>query len=146
MLSTRLNRHPSASADEGPEKLNIIDALVLARAHRPHRKATDCKGRPTLEATRLVMAYLKDWCRSYCVLPTNQLAFPLTNRATDVRPGCKTQRIAPTLRQDESRSRLGVLSYQRNRLFSNMYSQRITPNPRLNERCSRLDMLSHQKT
>ncbi|GFO28413.1 histone-lysine N-methyltransferase SETMAR [Plakobranchus ocellatus] len=25
--------------------------------------------------------------------------FPLSNRATDVRPGCKTQRIAPTLRQ-----------------------------------------------
>ncbi|GFO08590.1 hypothetical protein PoB_003509500 [Plakobranchus ocellatus] len=26
--------------------------------------------------------------------------FPLSNRATDVRPGCKTQRIAPTLRQE----------------------------------------------
>ncbi|GFO41095.1 hypothetical protein PoB_006760000 [Plakobranchus ocellatus] len=25
--------------------------------------------------------------------------FPFSNRATDVRPGCKTQRIAPTLRQ-----------------------------------------------
>ncbi|GFN99746.1 hypothetical protein PoB_002625200 [Plakobranchus ocellatus] len=25
--------------------------------------------------------------------------FPLPNRAADVRPGCKTQRIAPTLRQ-----------------------------------------------
>ncbi|GFN88445.1 hypothetical protein PoB_001495100 [Plakobranchus ocellatus] len=25
--------------------------------------------------------------------------FPLSNRATDVRPGCKTQRITPTLRQ-----------------------------------------------
>ncbi|GFN78133.1 hypothetical protein PoB_000463900 [Plakobranchus ocellatus] len=25
--------------------------------------------------------------------------FPLSNRASDVRPGCKTQRIAPTLRQ-----------------------------------------------
>ncbi|GFO25618.1 hypothetical protein PoB_005212300 [Plakobranchus ocellatus] len=25
--------------------------------------------------------------------------FPLSVRATDVRPGCKTQRIAPTLRQ-----------------------------------------------
>ncbi|GFO20678.1 hypothetical protein PoB_004718300 [Plakobranchus ocellatus] len=25
--------------------------------------------------------------------------FPLSNRATDVRPGCKTQRIAQTLRQ-----------------------------------------------
>ncbi|GFO42055.1 hypothetical protein PoB_006856000 [Plakobranchus ocellatus] len=25
--------------------------------------------------------------------------FPLTDRAADVRPGCKTQRIAPTLRQ-----------------------------------------------
>ncbi|GFO05881.1 hypothetical protein PoB_003238600 [Plakobranchus ocellatus] len=25
--------------------------------------------------------------------------FPLSNTATDVRPGCKTQRIAPTLRQ-----------------------------------------------
>ncbi|GFO49171.1 hypothetical protein PoB_007567600 [Plakobranchus ocellatus] len=25
--------------------------------------------------------------------------FPLSDRATDVRPGCKTQRIAPTLRQ-----------------------------------------------
>ncbi|GFO28647.1 hypothetical protein PoB_005515200 [Plakobranchus ocellatus] len=31
------------------------------------------------------------------------------SRATDVRPGCKTQRIAPTLLQDGSRSRLGVL-------------------------------------
>ncbi|GFO46993.1 hypothetical protein PoB_007349800 [Plakobranchus ocellatus] len=47
--------------------------------------------------------------------------FPLCNRATDIRPGCKTQRIAPTLRQDESRSRLGLLSHQRNRVFSNMY-------------------------
>ncbi|GFN89092.1 hypothetical protein PoB_001559800 [Plakobranchus ocellatus] len=27
------------------------------------------------------------------------LPFPLSNRATDVRSGCKTQRIAPTLRQ-----------------------------------------------
>ncbi|GFO09524.1 hypothetical protein PoB_003602900 [Plakobranchus ocellatus] len=25
--------------------------------------------------------------------------FPLSNRATDIRPGCKTQRIAPSLRQ-----------------------------------------------
>ncbi|GFN83764.1 hypothetical protein PoB_001027000 [Plakobranchus ocellatus] len=25
--------------------------------------------------------------------------FPLSNRATDVRPGCKTQKIAPTLRE-----------------------------------------------
>ncbi|GFO45745.1 hypothetical protein PoB_007225000 [Plakobranchus ocellatus] len=25
--------------------------------------------------------------------------FPFSNRATDVTPGCKTQRIAPTLRQ-----------------------------------------------
>ncbi|GFN96224.1 hypothetical protein PoB_002273000 [Plakobranchus ocellatus] len=25
--------------------------------------------------------------------------FPLSNKATDVRPGCKTQRIAPTLQQ-----------------------------------------------
>ncbi|GFO28697.1 E3 ubiquitin-protein ligase mind-bomb [Plakobranchus ocellatus] len=25
--------------------------------------------------------------------------FPLSDRASDVRPGCKTQRIAPTLRQ-----------------------------------------------
>ncbi|GFO22253.1 hypothetical protein PoB_004875800 [Plakobranchus ocellatus] len=25
--------------------------------------------------------------------------FPLSNRATDVRPGCKTEKIAPTLRQ-----------------------------------------------
>ncbi|GFO39738.1 hypothetical protein PoB_006624300 [Plakobranchus ocellatus] len=30
--------------------------------------------------------------------------FPFSNKAADVRPGCKTQRIAPTLRQDESRS------------------------------------------
>ncbi|GFO06942.1 hypothetical protein PoB_003344700 [Plakobranchus ocellatus] len=28
-----------------------------------------------------------------------ELIFPLSNRATDVRPGCKTQRIAHTLRQ-----------------------------------------------
>ncbi|GFN76330.1 hypothetical protein PoB_000283600 [Plakobranchus ocellatus] len=44
-----------------------------------------------------------------------------SRRATDVRPGCKTQRIAPTLRQDASRSRLNVLWHQRNRVFSNMY-------------------------
>ncbi|GFN82771.1 WD repeat-containing protein 5 [Plakobranchus ocellatus] len=25
--------------------------------------------------------------------------FPLSDRASDIRPGCKTQRIAPTLRQ-----------------------------------------------
>ncbi|GFN95474.1 hypothetical protein PoB_002198000 [Plakobranchus ocellatus] len=30
--------------------------------------------------------------------------FLLSKRATDLRPGCKTQRIAPTLRQDESRN------------------------------------------
>ncbi|GFO41355.1 hypothetical protein PoB_006786000 [Plakobranchus ocellatus] len=35
--------------------------------------------------------------------------FLLSNRATDVRPSCKTQRIAPTFRQDESRSRFGAL-------------------------------------
>ncbi|GFN94783.1 hypothetical protein PoB_002128900 [Plakobranchus ocellatus] len=27
------------------------------------------------------------------------LPFPLSDRASDVKPGCKTQRIAPTLRQ-----------------------------------------------
>ncbi|GFO45453.1 hypothetical protein PoB_007195800 [Plakobranchus ocellatus] len=35
-------------------------------------------------------------------------SFPLSNRTTDVRPGCKTQKIAPTLRQDRSRCRLSV--------------------------------------
>ncbi|GFO25841.1 hypothetical protein PoB_005234600 [Plakobranchus ocellatus] len=39
--------------------------------------------------------------------------------ATDVRPGCKTQRIAPALRKVASR--LGVRSHQRNRVFQNMY-------------------------
>ncbi|GFN88490.1 hypothetical protein PoB_001499600 [Plakobranchus ocellatus] len=34
------------------------------------------------------------------------LPFPLSNRATDVRPGCKTQSIAPTPRP-------GVRSHQR---------------------------------
>ncbi|GFO48680.1 hypothetical protein PoB_007518500 [Plakobranchus ocellatus] len=43
--------------------------------------------------------------------------FPLSNRATDVRPGCKTQRIAPTLRQDGSGSRLGVLSLKELEFF-----------------------------
>ncbi|GFN76092.1 Dnaj-like protein subfamily c member 16 [Plakobranchus ocellatus] len=38
---------------------------------------------------------------------------PQSNRATDVTPDCKTQRIAPTFRQDESRSRLDVRSHQR---------------------------------
>ncbi|GFO39095.1 histone-lysine N-methyltransferase SETMAR [Plakobranchus ocellatus] len=33
--------------------------------------------------------------------------FPLSSRTTDVRPGCKPQRIAPTLRKDESLIRLG---------------------------------------
>ncbi|GFO25022.1 hypothetical protein PoB_005152700 [Plakobranchus ocellatus] len=42
-------------------------------------------------------------------------------RTADVRRGCKTQRIAPTLRQDESRSQLGVLSPKENRVFPNMY-------------------------
>ncbi|GFN96250.1 hypothetical protein PoB_002275600 [Plakobranchus ocellatus] len=36
--------------------------------------------------------------------------FPLSKRFADARPGCKTQKIAPTLRQEGSRSRLGVLS------------------------------------
>ncbi|GFO33101.1 hypothetical protein PoB_005960600 [Plakobranchus ocellatus] len=48
--------------------------------------------------------------------------FSLSNGTADVRPGCKTQRIAPTLQHDESHSRLAVLSHQRNRVFSNMYS------------------------
>ncbi|GFN89260.1 hypothetical protein PoB_001576600 [Plakobranchus ocellatus] len=39
---------------------------------------------------------------------------PLSNRSTDIRPGCNTQRIAPTPRLDESRNRLGMLSHQRN--------------------------------
>ncbi|GFO07405.1 hypothetical protein PoB_003391000 [Plakobranchus ocellatus] len=39
--------------------------------------------------------------------------FLLSNRATDARPGCKTRRIALMLRQDESLSRLGVLSHHR---------------------------------
>ncbi|GFN80798.1 hypothetical protein PoB_000730400 [Plakobranchus ocellatus] len=33
------------------------------------------------------------------VMATPAHPFPLSDRATDVRPGCKTQRIAPTLRQ-----------------------------------------------
>ncbi|GFO14145.1 hypothetical protein PoB_004065000 [Plakobranchus ocellatus] len=47
--------------------------------------------------------------------------FPLPNRAADVRPGCKTQRIAPTLRQDGNRGRLGVLSLKETRIFPNTY-------------------------
>ncbi|GFO28629.1 hypothetical protein PoB_005513400 [Plakobranchus ocellatus] len=47
--------------------------------------------------------------------------FRLSNRATDVRPCCKTQRIAQMLRQDESRSRLGVLLSKKTRMFPNMY-------------------------
>ncbi|GFN80730.1 hypothetical protein PoB_000723600 [Plakobranchus ocellatus] len=47
--------------------------------------------------------------------------FPLSNKGADVRPGCKTQRIAPTLRQDGSRSRLGVLSPKETRILQNMY-------------------------
>ncbi|GFO01188.1 hypothetical protein PoB_002769300 [Plakobranchus ocellatus] len=39
------------------------------------------------------------------------LPFPLSDRATDVRPGCKTQRITPTS------CRLDVRSYQRKRVF-----------------------------
>ncbi|GFO47173.1 hypothetical protein PoB_007367800 [Plakobranchus ocellatus] len=38
-----------------------------------------------------------------------------------VRPGCKTQRMAPTLRRDGSRSRLGVLSPKETREVRNMY-------------------------
>ncbi|GFN79493.1 hypothetical protein PoB_000599900 [Plakobranchus ocellatus] len=41
--------------------------------------------------------------------------FPLSDRASDVRPGCKTQRVAPTS------SRLDVRSHQRKRVFHNMY-------------------------
>ncbi|GFO20259.1 hypothetical protein PoB_004676400 [Plakobranchus ocellatus] len=48
--------------------------------------------------------------------------FPLSNRATDLRPGCKTQMIAPMLRLDGSRSRLGVLSSKETRVFPNMSS------------------------
>ncbi|GFO30779.1 hypothetical protein PoB_005728400 [Plakobranchus ocellatus] len=33
--------------------------------------------------------------RGHVMVPS----FPLSNRATDVRPGCETQRIAPTLRE-----------------------------------------------
>ncbi|GFN87727.1 hypothetical protein PoB_001423300 [Plakobranchus ocellatus] len=49
------------------------------------------------------------------------LPFPLFNRATNVRQGCKKQKIAPTLRQDENRSRLGVLWHQKTRVLLNMY-------------------------
>ncbi|GFN91941.1 hypothetical protein PoB_001844700 [Plakobranchus ocellatus] len=43
--------------------------------------------------------------------------FPLSDRASDVRPGCKTQRIAPTLRQvaDLMCARI------KERVFQNMY-------------------------
>ncbi|GFO45680.1 hypothetical protein PoB_007218500 [Plakobranchus ocellatus] len=44
------------------------------------------------------------------LLCSTQPQIPLSNRAADVRLGCKTQRIAPPLRQDGSRSRLDVLS------------------------------------
>ncbi|GFO14000.1 hypothetical protein PoB_004050500 [Plakobranchus ocellatus] len=80
------------------------------------------------------MANLKDRCRSTVLYPPTMWAYannaglvvsvamlskimradvmtaslPLSDRITDVRPGCKTPR------QDESYSRLGVLSYQRN--------------------------------
>ncbi|GFO34039.1 hypothetical protein PoB_006054400 [Plakobranchus ocellatus] len=43
--------------------------------------------------------------------------FPSSYRATDVRAGCKTLRIAPTLRQDESRSRLGCSHTKEMRVF-----------------------------
>ncbi|GFO46135.1 hypothetical protein PoB_007264000 [Plakobranchus ocellatus] len=52
-------------------------------------------------------------------------SFSLSNRATDIRPGSKAQRVALTLRQDESRSRLVVLSHQRNRVFSNIYCEHV---------------------
>ncbi|GFO31798.1 leucine zipper transcription factor-like protein 1 [Plakobranchus ocellatus] len=42
-------------------------------------------------------------------------SFPLSKRAADVRPGCKTQKIAVMLRQDGSHSRLGVVSSKETR-------------------------------
>ncbi|GFO49589.1 hypothetical protein PoB_007609400 [Plakobranchus ocellatus] len=45
--------------------------------------------------TRLASATISRIMRGHVMAPP----FPLSDRATDVRPGCKTQRIAPTLRQ-----------------------------------------------
>ncbi|GFN94782.1 hypothetical protein PoB_002128800 [Plakobranchus ocellatus] len=45
--------------------------------------------------------------------------YPLSNRATDVRPGCKTQRIVPTLRQVAD---LVCAPTKETRVFPNMYS------------------------
>ncbi|GFO02514.1 hypothetical protein PoB_002901900 [Plakobranchus ocellatus] len=44
--------------------------------------------------------------------------FSLSSRAPEVSPGCKAKRVDPTLRQNESRSRLGVRSQQRNHSVS----------------------------
>ncbi|GFN80896.1 hypothetical protein PoB_000740200 [Plakobranchus ocellatus] len=43
--------------------------------------------------------------------------FPLSNRATDVRPGCKTKRIAPTLRQVADL----MCAHTKEKVFQNMY-------------------------
>ncbi|GFO05456.1 hypothetical protein PoB_003196100 [Plakobranchus ocellatus] len=50
-------------------------------------------------------------------------------RAADVRPGCKTQRIAPTLRQDGSHSRPRVRSLKETRIFQNMcfWTRKLLP-------------------
>ncbi|GFN97576.1 hypothetical protein PoB_002408200 [Plakobranchus ocellatus] len=57
------------------------------------------------------------------IMRGNVMATPisLSDRGTDVRPGCKTQRIIPTLRQDANCSRLGVVSPKETRVFPNMY-------------------------
>ncbi|GFO40979.1 beta-1,3-galactosyltransferase 1-like [Plakobranchus ocellatus] len=46
---------------------------------------------------------------------------PSSNRVADIRPGFKTQKKAPTLRQDGSRSGIGVLSPKETRVFQNMF-------------------------
>ncbi|GFO42616.1 hypothetical protein PoB_006912100 [Plakobranchus ocellatus] len=45
--------------------------------------------------TRLASWFARQRSVELCVAAP----FPLSDRASDVRPGCKTQRIAPTLRQ-----------------------------------------------
>ncbi|GFN81584.1 hypothetical protein PoB_000809000 [Plakobranchus ocellatus] len=63
-------------------------SLVTQIIRLTYRWVAHSKRRPTLEAVSTIML-------GHVIAPS----FPLSNRATDVRPGCKTQRIAPTLRQ-----------------------------------------------
>ncbi|GFO38509.1 hypothetical protein PoB_006501400 [Plakobranchus ocellatus] len=84
-------KHQSSLGDKMPGKAPGTDVAVTVR-YPPTSKPDNLRNKTSLV---IRAATVRRIMRGHVMAPP----FPLSNRATDARPGCKTQRIVPTLRQ-----------------------------------------------